>query len=165
MSMPEQKPGRSKQDWCTPKELLNAIRKRLGIQKFDIDLAATGQNAVSEIYFAEDEHGGALAPHKQWHWQRGGWCWCNPPYADIGPWVARACDEAIKGGQIAMLVPASVGAEWWKQYVDTHAYVLFLNGRITFVGASDPYPKDCALLLYTPWRATGNQIWNWREAA
>ncbi len=55
--MPEQKPGRSKQDYGTPKDLLKAVRRRLGIVDFAIDLAAHEQNHVVERYFGS---GGAL---------------------------------------------------------------------------------------------------------
>lgn len=162
MSMPKQQPGKSKQDYETPKEFLLAVKKRLGIETFAKDVAASDKNSVAPNYFTEERDG--LASHNSWYWHRGHWAWCNPPYADIKPWVAKACAEAFKGAQIACLVPAAVGANWWKEHVENNAYVLFLNGRLTFGGCKDPYPKDCALLLYVPWRATGNQVWNWRDA-
>lgn len=61
-----------------------------------------------------------------------------------------------------MLVPASVGANWWFTGVHHEADVHFLNGRIKFVGAKDPYPKDCALLLYHPAATGGYSCWNWK---
>jgi hypothetical protein len=35
MSMPEQKPGRSKQDYSTPVEFLDAVKRRFGIEVWD----------------------------------------------------------------------------------------------------------------------------------
>lgn len=159
MTMPRQKPGRSKQDYCTPPELLAAVKARLCIGSFDMDVAASVENAVCANYY--DELMDALGPC-QWKVTDGGWVWCNPPFKDIKPWVDKAAWEAYNGANVAMLVPASVGANWWVQYVEPCAYQVFLNGRITFVGQPTPYPKDCALLLYTPWGFTGHEIWPWR---
>lgn len=158
--IPAQKPGRSKQNYGTPPELLTAIKKRLNISDFSIDLAADDQNNIAPFYYTEQRS--ALDKDATWYTQ-GGWAWCNPPYSNIEPWVAKAVTESYdKGANIVMLVPASVGANWWARYVDPFAYVTFLNGRLTFVGATDPYPKDCALLLYTAWGFTGTSVWSWQ---
>lgn len=89
--------------------------------------------------------------------------WLNPPYANIEPWVQKCAEESKRGAHIACLVPASVGANWWRDWVVNDSYQLFLNGRLKFVGCTDYYPKDCALLLYTPFIRSGSAIWNWRE--
>ena len=158
--VPIQKPGRSKQDYQTPLEFLIAVRSKLWITDFAIDLAASAQNSVvSGCYYDE-----AVDSLKQ-TWQFGSWCWLNPPYADIRPWVEKAAHESALGARIAMLVPASVGANWWKDYVVNSSYQLFLNGRLTFAGCTTPYPKDCALLLYTPFIRSGNAVWEWRKDA
>jgi hypothetical protein len=39
--------------------------------------------------------------------------------------------------------------------------VPLLNGRITFVGETMPYPKDCCLLVYGPDVAPGYDVWSW----
>ena len=160
MPMPEQKPGRSKQDYGTPKEFLDAVKKRLHITDFSVDLAADEHNRVCQAYFDKDFD--ALRDDVTWNHHDGRWAWCNPPYGKIEPWVEKAATESMKGAHIAMLIPASVGANWWRTWVESYAYQSYLNGRIQFVGATDLYPKDCALLLYTPWGFTGHEIWNWR---
>lgn len=157
MSMPIQKPGRSKQDYCTPTEFLAAVKDRLCIGNFDMDVAATAENAVCVNYY--DESMDALS--RQWLVTQGGWIWCNPPFGKITPWVKKAAWESYNGASVAMLVPASVGSNWWRDYVELYAYQVFLNGRITFVGESTPYIKDCALLFYTPWGFTGHEVWTW----
>lgn len=159
MSMPEQKPGRSKQDYQTPPEFLAAVKSRLCIEEFEFDLAASEENTVVPgRFFSEADN----ALSDVWL-TSGGWLWCNPPYGDIGPWVERAASQSDLGAHIAMLVPASVGANWWRDYVVNESYQLFLNGRLTFVGAEGPYPKDLALILYTPFIRSGSAVWNWRE--
>ncbi len=162
MSMPKQKPGNSKQDYGTPPELLAAVKKRLHISNFSVDLAASAENAVAPAYF--DEAFDSLRPEVSWNHVDGKWAWLNPPYANITPWVEKAAKQSMKGAHIAMLLPASVGANWWSEWVEPFAYQSYLNGRLTFVGETTPYPKDCALLLYTPWGFTGHEIWGWRNA-
>lgn len=160
--MPEQKPGRSKQDYRTPPEFLDAMVKRLHVNHFSVDLAATEQNKVAGMHYGPGSTLGEDSLLQPWN-LHGGWCWLNPPYADIRPWVEKAHDESLKGAKIAILIPASVGANWWADYVEKSCYQLFLNGRITFQGCTTPYPKDCALLLYTPFIRSGNAVWDWRN--
>lgn len=183
--MPKQKPGRSKQDYQTPKVLLDAVRRFLRItDDFWIDLAATKKNRVVRRYYGV--HQNALASDVPWtaRWfpvdpwdddddcrpaTLDDWAWLNPPFSKIGPWVRKAHEESLRGGRIVMLVPAAVGANWWRDWVHEKAHILLLNGRVTFVGADQGYPKDCAILLYgyrpsdadgwAPWY----RVWSWQK--
>jgi len=155
---PKQKPGRSKQDYCTSPEFLKALKHRLGIENFHLDVAASEENSVGLRWFTEEHD--ALRPEVSW---KDGWAFCNPPFGHIEPWVKKAWEEAQRGAWIAMLLPAGVGANWWRDYVDGKAHVLLLNGRLVFTGETTPYPKDCVLLLYTPYIRGGYEVWNWRK--
>jgi len=155
--MARQSTGRgSKQDYGTPPEFLLAVKDRLGIKDFAIDLAADSSNAVTNIYYGTEAN--SLA--QDWH-KINGWLWLNPPFTDITPWVRKAHEERIRGARIAVLVPLSF-AEWWDYWVDDKAYVLMLAGRLQFVGATSSYPKECALLLYTPEGQRGYELWRWK---
>lgn len=158
MPEPKHNRGNSKQDYRTPPELLKAVKQRLQIEEFAIDLAASEENRVAPAFYSEPNS--ALLPQNTWH--SVGWAWCNPPFKDIEPWVFKAAKESMNNGaQIVMLTPVSF-SNWWLDCVDNHAYVCYLNGRIKFVGAEQGYPKDCALLFYTPWGFIGSEIWSWR---
>lgn len=157
---PRQKPGKSKQDYQTPKEFIQAVKNRLCIADFDIDLAASADNRVCEQYYGIEQD--SLSDACPWR-VGNGWSWLNPPYSHIEPWVEKAAKESWNGAHIAMLVPASVGANWWRRWVEPWAYQSYLNGRLTFPPETKPYPKDLALLLYMPWGFTGHEIWNWRS--
>ena len=165
--VPPQKRGRSRQDWATPPNFLTAVKKRLLIGEFTFDLAASPSNRVCEGFFSIEDD----SLSKDWAALGKGWLWLNPPFGDIGPWVRKAREEARKGASIAVLVPASVGSNWWRDYVHQNMCdVYFLNGRITFVGAPDPYPKDLALLLYHHARdwctdcGSGKiDVWSWAK--
>lgn len=165
-TMPKQKPGTSEQVVCTPDNFLAAVKKRLAIVDFGWDLAATPENAVVGGGYYYTEADDALVqpwnvcqftPHTVWNW-------CNPPYSRLGPWVEKAAKDSVQTqAMVAMLVPAAVGSNWWRDWVDGFAYVLFLNGRLTFKGHTSPYPKDLALLLYAPFLGGGSCVWDWRK--
>lgn len=171
--MPKQKPGESEQSVGTPRDFLDAVEKRLGIDGFEWDLAASEDNTIVPIHYYYDpdtqtdvavknhfdETDNALVQE----WSIYGWNWLNPPFGDINPWVKKAWEESRRGVHTAVLVPASVGSKWWAAWVDNKAYVTYLTGRLTFVGHTKPYPKDCALLLYAPFLAGGSCYWNWKQ--
>jgi phage N-6-adenine-methyltransferase len=154
-TMPRQQPGRSKQDVRTPSDFLAAARSLLGIEAFTVDLAATRENTVAPKFYSVRAN--ALVQP----WALGGWNWLNPEYSDIAPWVKKAYEEKLKGAQTAVLIPAGVGANWWRDHVHGRAHVLLLNGRITFVGHHQPYPKDCALLIYAKAWPAEYDCWSW----
>lgn len=154
-TMPAQKPGRSKQDYATPDDFIAAVKARLGIERFATDLAADCTNAKAARYFTEEDDSLSC----DWTLLGPGWHWLNPPFSNIEPW-AKKCSETT-GVNIAFLVPAAVGANWFRDHVDGKAHVLLLNGRICFDGVG-PYPKDCVLCLYGPFR-NGYEVWDWRK--
>lgn len=176
--VPLQKPGRSKQDYRTPADFLAATKRYLDIRSFVIDLAADEENSVADLWY--DRAQNALVQP----WNVGeGWNWLNPEFGDIGPWVEKAWRESA--AQTAVLVPAGVGANWWRDWVHDKAQVLLLNGRLCFIHdwatTIDPatlkpgkgparcyssaplYPKDCCLLLYGPNVQPRYEVWEWRK--
>lgn len=160
MSTPKQKPGQSFQAYKTPNNFIMAVRELLDITNFSWDLAADDSNTQSpDGWYTEQDS----AFNHDWA-QIGGWLWLNPPFSNIEPWALKANQSAQLGAKIAMLVPASVGANWYKKYVHNQSYVLYLNGRLAFIPEQPTwlYPKDCMLILWTKW-AIGNNVWDWRK--
>lgn len=160
MPTPKQKPGRSKQDYETPADLIAAVERRFGPIAFDLAAVATNAKAAEFYTPAED----ALVQD----WTRlEGLLWLNPPFADIAPW-ARKCMESILGPHrrrfeaLLLLVPASVGSNWFADFVHTRATVLALNPRLTFVGETQPYPKDCLVCVWGLW-APQFDVWRWKK--
>jgi phage N-6-adenine-methyltransferase len=152
-SMPRQKRHRSKQDYGTPRIFLDAVERKFGPIAFD--LAARADNCVVPRFYSPAQD--TLVQS----WRVGGLAWLNPEYTNIAPYVAKAVTAAAQGQQLVMLVPAGVGSNWWKRYVHERAKVHLLNGRITFVGCTDAYPKDCVLLEYGPDVEPGYVVWTW----
>lgn len=153
--------GKSKQDYETPEEFLAAVKRRYAITEFVCDLAAdpAGKLAKAPQWYSIEENA-LVCP-----WYLGeGWNWLNPEFGDLAPWVEKAWNETSLGAQTLMLVPAAPGTNWWRDWVHEKAAVTFLNGRITFVGHTDPYPKDLALLAYTLVGAEKwYDIWRWKD--
>lgn len=160
MTEPKQKPGKSRQDYGTPGDFIAAVERRFG--RLAVDLAARADNAKAPTWIDEDAD--SLATATRWDGLCDRLLWLNPPFANIAPWAAKcllhaeAC--AALGGRIFLLTPASVGANWYSAHVHQKALVLFLNGRITFEGTTDPYPKDCMLSVFG--EVPGFEVWRWK---
>lgn len=165
MAMPRQTPHRSKQDYATPADFMAAAVSYLKISRFTFDFAADVTNAKAPLFWGiEDDSLSQSAD--AWRGTLGeGWGFLNPPFAQIEPWSRRCWQVKQLGGRIAFLIPASVGANWFKYYVHGKALVLFLNGRLAFIeGKPDElYPKDCVLCLYSPDLAPGYKVWTWKR--
>lgn len=149
----------------TPPEFLAAVEAKFGLIGYD--LAATPENSAHPtLYYTE-----AMDSLQQdWVWQhyvlkRAGLdalLWLNPPYSDIAPWVAKAAEAGRRGVHMLVLIPASVGANWWRDHVHMKCMAHLLNGRIRFVGHRQPYPKDLALLEYGA--EPGYEVWRWKDS-
>lgn len=133
---------KSKQDYGTDPEFARAVEKRFGPIAWD--LAAGAENALAPLYFSEEQD----SLEQDWSGLHGN-LWLNPPYKHILPW-ARKCRETRLDldARILLLVPASVGSEWFAEHAWGHATILFLRPRLTFAGEAMPYPKDCMLCAY-----------------
>ncbi len=154
---PTQKPGRSKQDYGTPADFLEAVERRFG--EIVVDLAATDQNTVAPQYYTPRQD--SLA--QDWAGDmRDGVLWLNPPFGGVGPWASKCREESAKRrGLILLLVPASIGSAWFRDHVHRHAMVFALAPRLKFVGTEAPYPGDLILAVYGM-GLSGFDTWVWR---
>jgi len=151
---PAQKPGRSKQDYSTPVSFLAAVEKRFG--PIDFDLSAHSGNNVAARYYSPDDD----SLKQDWTLPGVRVAWLNPPFADIEPWAARCYECRALPRWTLLLVPASIGANWFYEHVVRAAMVFGLNPRLSFDG-KNPYPKDCLLACFG-FNACGFDVWRWR---
>lgn len=165
--MPKQKPGKSEQVVVTPWELVDAVEARFGKLRFD--LAATRENCrVRRDYgypcwYGPDSPVGRDSLKKNWS-KRKGLCWLNPPYGNIAPWAQKCAElEPRVGRSVFLLVPASVGSNWWAEFVDRRCDVYFLGPRVVFEGHRQGYPKDLALCHYNGLGTHSYECWRWRK--
>lgn len=149
----------SKQDHGTPWEFIRAVEKRWGPIVFD--LAADEDNAKAPAYY--DAEADTLS--KDWLKLPLGNKWLNPEFKDIAPY-AQKCAEALTRpgvggrGNIFLLTPASIGSEWFNDFVHQRALVIGIRPRLSFSGMGDPYPKDLMLSVYG--ENPGFETWRWR---
>lgn len=146
--------GKSKQDYQTDPEFMRAVEKRFGKPRFD--LAAGAKNAQCAKYFTKRQN--ALA--RPWPLTL---CWLNPPYSNIAPWAKKCAEESKRGVRILFLVPASVGSNWYCDWCYPYTNTYLLNGRLTFVGQSDPYPKYLILCDFGGPGSHHCEPWAWQS--
>lgn len=161
MSMPAQKPGASKQDYETPREFLDAVEARFG--PLHVDLAARDDNAKAPKWITPEQDSLSVRWAHRFPRHRA---WLNPEFARIDPWAAKCAKEARSeespmGIYIFMLTPASVGANWFANHVHGKAMVYALSPRLTFVGETQAYPKDCVLSVFG-YGVAGFDVWRWK---
>lgn len=163
--MPPQKRGSSRQDYATPENFIRAVEARFG--KLDLDLAAHENNHVTPRYYGP---GGLHSDSLYVEWPLQGNLWLNPPYSGITPWAKKCAHSAARPDNqayIFFLVPASVGSNWFADYVHDKAYVLALQGRLHFdrLHPKWGYPKDCILAVYGPRYRPAFTVWDWEKDA
>jgi phage N-6-adenine-methyltransferase len=154
--------GASRQDVGTPREVLQAVEARFG--RIWWDLAAHPENRVTDDdrYYGPGSKHGENSLEQDWSILRLGGRWLNPPFANIAPWAEKCAKHRFDKCFTFLLVPASVGANWYSEHVHMQCLELYLSPRLTFVGSADPYPKDLALFVYG-YGISGAQPWNWRQ--
>jgi hypothetical protein len=119
-----------------------------------VDLAASSTNAKAPVWI--DEQRNSLSADVSWSVLEG-LLWLNPPFTVITPWARKCAEECQLGAQILLLVPASVGANWYWDWVMPFADV-YSVGRMVFDDCYDKtgklittvYPKDLILCHYGP---------------
>lgn len=147
--------GQSEQSVGTPPEFLDAVQRSFG--RITFDLAASSGNAVVDRFYGIEHD--SLAQD----WERitgGGLLWLNPPYANIAPW-AKKC--ALSRRAIALLVPASIDANWYWEWCHPFADTFILHPRLKFIGHKDPFPKGLMLCLFGQRGGATITRWHWQK--
>lgn len=164
MSGPTIDRAASSGDIWTPQVFIDVVEKRFG--PLGWDLAATDTNHKAPGYLTP-----AMDAFK-FGWAKiakGKLCWLNPPYRTITPWARKCFEEWKAGAEILLLVPGSIGANWFEHWVWPYADVYSI-GRMVFDNCFDrrtgelvttPYAKDLVLAHYGP--NTGQQLIFWKD--
>lgn len=111
--------------WETPEWMVDWLYEKF---KFTVDLAATEDNAKFPFYLGD----GTSSLELPWHLiaSRG---FCNPPYSNIKPWLAKGYEEAKKGFLSFFIVPTPNGEKAYEECVFGKASeIIFINGRVAF---------------------------------
>lgn len=81
--------------------------------------------------------------------------WMNPPFSDVGPWLRRAHETAMRGGIVVALIPDDRSVQWYQEFVENKAQIVYVpNRRISFEDkGGNPQrgnPKGTVFALYLP---------------
>jgi len=134
------------EEWRTPWELFRELAREFG--PFELDPAATAENALAPAYFTVETDGLA----QDW---APATVFLNPPYGRrISRWIAKAAHEAELGARVVALIPARTDTSYWHRYIHGRAtLVRFLEGRVRFVrpgGRAAPAPFPSAVVVWGP---------------
>lgn len=143
-----------KQDWETPDELFGLLASRWN---FTLDAAATAENTKCERFL--DPTVNALRTEL-----KGEVIFCNPPYADMMPWVDRFIKWA-EDNVVVCLVQDKTDTVWFKKLWENSITVWFLHGRIQFKGTQTGNMHGACVFVLDkrlPW-PINVAIWNWRK--
>lgn len=126
-------------EWATPQELFDRLNK---IFRFNLDAAATLENAKCNEFYTKEENGLS----RPWH----GNVWLNPPYGrQIGAWVKKAYEEVTRGraASVVLLLPARTDTAWYHDYC-TKGFIVHLRGRLKFGGAKNAAPFPSMIVIF-----------------
>lgn len=113
------------QERQTPQYVFDYLNDSFG--PFDLDPASSHENAKCYAHFTPEEDGLARL------WLGG--VFCNPPWNNIYPWVAKAIEEVkiCRVSRCVMLLPARTDQKWYHELVMQEASaVYFIRGRINY---------------------------------
>lgn len=126
-------------EWTTPSALFRALDRRFG---FELDPAATEENALCPMFFTEAENG-LVKAWKPWR------VFVNPPYSRVADWMWKCKDESEKGCPlICALIPARTDTRWWHDFVKSADLIHFLKGRLKFGDGAGSAPFPSALAFW-----------------
>lgn len=152
----------SRDAYQTPPEVFAVMNAEFN---FAMDICASTANTLLPHYITEEEN----CLTADWHRFSGkqepnGWfVWCNPPYSNIGPFVARAAEMAKHGIGTVMLVMMDQSVGWYKDAVSTCQEVrLTIGGRLSFIDPTTGKPaagnnKGSMFLIWHPFGRTAVQ--------
>lgn len=128
-------------EWSTPLQLFRELDYEF---HFDIDLAASADNAKCARYYTKEDD----ALSQEWT----GVCWLNPPYGrDLKSWIRKAYESALNGATVICLVPARTDTGWFHDYA-LKGEIRFLRGRLGFSSTRRgraPFPS-CVVVFRPP---------------
>jgi|SRR5216684_237849 len=131
--------SRASDEWSSPQWLVEQCAAEFG--PFDLDPAASDGSAQAPVFFTVYDDGLG----RPWK----GRVWMNPPYSEVGKWMAKAAAEVAIGNAdlVVCLVPARVDARWYRAAAAVASVVRILPQRVKFGGLSDSAPFPSAVIV------------------
>lgn len=133
-------------DWNTPQEIVDLLLAGWP-DGVDLDPCHNPDSIVGARFTYDEEQDGLAQP---WDIPRpGGLVYVNPPYGKALPaWADKVQAERDHSRNIVVLVPARTDTRWWRTMVRGASCVVFLAGRLRFLGAPAAAPFPSALIVH-----------------
>lgn len=130
------------EEWTTPPQVFASLSAEFG--PFDLDAAATDENALCPRYYTSEEDG----LRQPWD----GRVWVNPPYGrGVGVWLEKAARSTRPDGPasvVVLLLPSRTDTEWFHRWIPQASEVRFVRGRLRFNGASVNAPFPSIIVIF-----------------
>jgi len=138
-------------DWNTPTEILRLLH--VGYPNgVDLDPCSNANSIVMAKRTYTEADDGLAQP---WNVPTCGLVYVNPPYGKPLPaWAQKIQQERSHLKTIITLVPARTDTGWWRTLVEGASYVIFIAGRLRFLGAPASAPFPSALVVHCGAMAT-----------
>jgi site-specific DNA-methyltransferase (adenine-specific) len=133
--------GVSEKDlWETDPELYKVLNN---VYRFTLDPCCVKETAKCNKFYTPIENGLI----QDWTNEV---VFMNPPYSrgNIDKWIEKAYNESLKRAVIVALIPVSASAKWWHKYVIGKCDLVYIQGRVKFVGAESTAPFSSVLAIY-----------------
>ena len=118
-------------NWATPSGLFSALNAEFS---FTLDPCPLNPEGGLPLF-------GSDGLSVSWSGHR---VYCNPPYSNIRPWLAKAREADVA----VYLVPSRTGTRWWHEYAINADEIRFLRGRLKFGCSNTPAPFDSVVLVF-----------------
>jgi phage N-6-adenine-methyltransferase len=112
-------------NWQTPAKVLEPVR---AIGVIGLDVATSKRNPTKALEFFTERTNGL---EQSWAHPERTIVFCNPPYSNNKAWLLKAEEEAGKGAEIVLLIPARTGAKYFAPCWRAQA-INFIEGRLIF---------------------------------
>lgn len=120
-------------EWGTPPRLFEILNKEF---LFTVDVASTDKNKKLPKNFTKKDNG----LKRSWAGER---VFCNPPFSDIGTWVAKAFSERNKADIIVMVLPVRTDRKYFHEMILGHAEIRFIKGRPNYIPIEGQKITNC----------------------
>lgn len=126
-------------EYETPQYLYDELNAEF---HFTLDPCATDENHKCGKYYTKQDNG----LEKSWGGER---VFLNPPYSQVGKWVAKAWQEGGKDNTVVvMLIPARTDTKYFHNYIYHRSEIRFIKGRLRFNGINCNAPFPSMIVIY-----------------
>lgn len=139
------------QNYATPPELFAGLSEHW---RFRLDVCAEPWSAKCKTYYTEAEDG----LEQLWYTQ-GAYAFCNPPFKQIRKWIQKAMYEKYeRRNSSLLLVPASVGTNWFHDLAKPNAEIFLMKGRTQFYLPEGQKTKPMGSCMLLDFNAEGGFV-------